>query len=434
MKNSMMKVVSMFFFMSLILTSQALLAPLAHALDIDEKLTLRFLRVSSTKKTVLVNRGGEDGLVVGDHAKFFITAGVVARGVVEKVSPTRSVWSLYRIVDPTEIIEDKVLNLKIATPAKITDDPSKSLKDEPIPGGSEMMNVGDEVGTSRTDEGLNSAKEMAMTDADEAELRDVSGEVDSKVSKKAKAKVASKTRKSSEEMDVDSEEDLDASAAEEEYREVKKDTKRKSKREIEDRESTYENTLPYFRSTIRSRTWEVVGGLNLNSLWYETSNTSTAASATGIDLSLFVEKYFYNNNNFFKDFSLYGLLHRTSLNAGTSVDTNQYFEYGLGLNYHFYNKAYQANQFIGFGNFAIGAGSVSTETVSTTNSAVSTDSGSNSFFSLGAGIKYYTSRAVGVRVMLDYYHSSESRDLADLTTTDINLSGLRFQLGVSYRF
>ncbi len=411
----------------------------ANALDIDEKLTLRFLRVSATKKTVLVNRGGEDGLVVGDHAKFFITAGVVARGAVEKVSPTRSVWSLYRIVDPSEIVEDKVLNLKIATPAKITDDPSRSLKDEPIPGGTESINVGDEVGTSRTDEGLSAAKDMAVTDADEAELRDVSGESDGSSTKKSKIKNSKKVKKASEDLDINDDDEMSNNAAEEEYKEVRRDARREAQSEAQRekdarKESHYENSLPLFRSNIRNKTWEVVGALNINSLWYETSNTSTAASLTGLDLSLFIEKYFYNNNNFFRDFSLYGLLHRSSLNAGTSVDTNQYFEYGLGLNYHFYNKGYHTNRFIGFGNFAIGAGSVSTETVSTTNSAVSTDSGSNSFFSFGTGVKYFTSNGVGVRAMIDYYHSSESRELADLTTSDVTLSGLRFQLGMSYRF
>ena len=112
------------------------------ALEIDEKLTIRFLKVSNSKKTILVNRGSEDGLVVGDHAKFFVTSGVVARGVVEKVSPSRSVWSLYRVVDPAEITDDKVLNLKIASAVKITEDPTKSMKDEPIPGGEEKMDVG----------------------------------------------------------------------------------------------------------------------------------------------------------------------------------------------------------------------------------------------------------------------------------------------------
>jgi hypothetical protein len=112
-----------------------------HALEVDEKLTLRFLKVSSTKKTVLVNRGAEDGLVVGNHAKFFVTSGVIARGVVEKVSPSRSIWSLYRVIDPNEITDNKVLNLKIGTPVKISEDASKSLKDEITPSGREKIKI-----------------------------------------------------------------------------------------------------------------------------------------------------------------------------------------------------------------------------------------------------------------------------------------------------
>lgn len=40
----------------------ALNIPNVHALEIDEKLTLRFLKVSSTQKTVLINRGREKGI------------------------------------------------------------------------------------------------------------------------------------------------------------------------------------------------------------------------------------------------------------------------------------------------------------------------------------------------------------------------------------
>ena len=101
------------------------------ALELDEKLTIRFLKISRSKKTVLINRGLEDGLVVGDHAKFFLTSGVIARGVVVKASPTRSIWSIYRIVNKDKIIPDKVANIKIATPVKITDDPTKGFKDDP---------------------------------------------------------------------------------------------------------------------------------------------------------------------------------------------------------------------------------------------------------------------------------------------------------------
>jgi hypothetical protein len=56
---------------------------LVFSLEIDEKLTLRILKISKTKRTILINRGIEDGLAEGDHAKFFDQSGVLARGKVQ---------------------------------------------------------------------------------------------------------------------------------------------------------------------------------------------------------------------------------------------------------------------------------------------------------------------------------------------------------------
>jgi len=92
------------------------------ALEVDEKLTARIIRTSETRKTIMVNRGTEDGLVEGDHAKFIVTAGIVARGVCVKVSPTRSVWSIYRLVNADFIVNDSVMTLKMTPPVKITKD------------------------------------------------------------------------------------------------------------------------------------------------------------------------------------------------------------------------------------------------------------------------------------------------------------------------
>jgi hypothetical protein len=99
----------------------------AFSLEIDERLTLRIVKVSESKKTILINRGIEDGIIKGDHAKFFLTVGVVSRGVVVKVSPTRSVWSLYRLVNTEYIRDDQVMRLKITAPVKITKDESRML-------------------------------------------------------------------------------------------------------------------------------------------------------------------------------------------------------------------------------------------------------------------------------------------------------------------
>lgn len=104
-----------------------------HALEIDEKLTMRIVGTSETRKTILINRGTEDGLIKGDHAKFYLSLGVVARGVAIKVSPGRSVWSLYRLVNADYIKKDEVMKLKITAPVKVTKDESRTLVDDDTP-------------------------------------------------------------------------------------------------------------------------------------------------------------------------------------------------------------------------------------------------------------------------------------------------------------
>ena len=377
-----------------------------HALEIDEKLTLRFLKVSSTKKTVLINRGGEDGLVVGDHAKFFITAGVIARGVVEKVSPSRSVWSLYRVVDPTEIVEDKVLNLKISSPVKITSDPTKSLKEEPIPGGTEVMNTTD--GEAEGEENLNELNEVSPNEEgmvdDELSARDMET-----------PKKSVKTLSSS-----------------------KKNLKKVPAKNYE--ESVVE-TETY--STNTSKPWEVWGTLQMNSLsgtFQSTSDTSTSsstsASSTALDFSIGIERYFFTFNNFLKEASVFAFIHKNTLESGDSLKSKtDYFEYGGGLNYHFYNKSSAVNRLIGFGTLTFGQGSASIESKVTTNGVSDqiTKEGNNGFFSVGVGAKYALSNGFGIKSVLDYYRSSETYTFENYEETRV-LSGPRIQFGLLYRF
>lgn len=362
-----------------------------YALEIDEKLTLRFLKVSATKKTVLVNRGGEDGLVVGDHAKFFITAGVVARGVAEKVSPSRSIWSLYRVVDPNEITEDKVLNLKIATPVKITDDSSKSLKEEPIPSGTDTI----------ADTEDSSGKEVIVTDSDKEELaalgiEDATTKSDAKTSAKP-TKVISQDKKTEAPLELPS--------------------------ELAD----------------KHKSWEAWGTFYVNSLSGSVESTSassstepTESSASTVDYSAGIEKYFFNYDNFMKEVSATVFIHKRTVENGDTISTSSdWFEYGVGASYHFYNSATSLNRLIGFGNFTLGKGSATLENKVITSESVE---GSNSFYSIGAGTKYVLPNGFGIRASLDYYSSSETYDFADGTTKDRTLSGPRIQFGLSYRF
>src|SRR5690606_11968702 len=110
-----------------------LIPKMTHALEVDEKLTVRILKTSDTRKTILINRGTEDGLVEGDHARFMVTAGIVARGMILRVSPTRSVWSIYRLVNADYIVNDSVMTLRITPPVKVTKDDSQTLVREDVP-------------------------------------------------------------------------------------------------------------------------------------------------------------------------------------------------------------------------------------------------------------------------------------------------------------
>lgn len=105
----------------------------ALALEVDEKLTVRVIKATETKKTLLVNRGIEDGIAENDHAKFMVTAGIVARAVCVQVSPTRSIWSVYRLVNQDLIANDTVMTLKIVPAVKITKDESKAIVQEDTP-------------------------------------------------------------------------------------------------------------------------------------------------------------------------------------------------------------------------------------------------------------------------------------------------------------
>jgi hypothetical protein len=377
---------------SLIASSIALLSLSANALEIDEKLTLRFLKVSSSKKTILINRGGEDGLVVGDHAKFFITAGVIARGVAEKVSPSRSIWSLYRVVDANEITEDKVLNLKIATPVKITEDSSKSMKEEAIPGGTESMSMGDEkkVESSSTD------KEIVVDEADQAELEEMGMEkaTPNKSPEKTPAKIVRP-------------------------------------------ETTEVMELPSKMGTNRSDNWEIWGMVYLNSLSgdVESGSDTTDATASTVDFSAGVERYFMNSDSWLKNLSVSLFLHKRSSETGGDVTlTTDWSEYGAAANYHFYNNTYDLNRPVLFVAGSFGLGSVTNESAVATSNTTVTEDGDSKFFSVGIGAKYTMGNGFGGRAILDYYSSAETFTFSDETELTRTLSGPRMQFGLSYRF
>lgn len=343
----------------------------ASSLEIDEKLTVRLLKVSKSKKTVLVNRGLEDGLVVGDHAKFFLTTGVFARGVVIKASPGRTVWSLYRVVDGDQVTTDKVSNIKISTPLKITEDPSKMIYNEAIAeAGSDTIDIPVAEGAEEP---------VANSSSDKKEIEDLKGE------------------------------------------------------------SQSSPTVSRSSRGLRNRTWEVYGTLQFNSLSgeYTTSDVSSEAKSSAVDFSLGVEKYWWVKSETFRRFSILGLFHKRNTTSGSgSVEVSQdWTEFGLGANYHFYNTPFDASVPVFYGGFTFGLGSLSTTTTTTgTTSSESELSGSSSFYSFAVGMKYFIPSGFGAKVVLDYYITNESYEFDDGTTQEGSLSGPRIQVGLSYRF
>ena len=97
------------------------------AIDVDSKILATVIGVSETKRTILINKGTEQGLRKDTHAKFSLPFGMVARGIVVKVSPSRSVWSLYRVFHKDKIEKDVAVLLKISKAVRLTEDESKDL-------------------------------------------------------------------------------------------------------------------------------------------------------------------------------------------------------------------------------------------------------------------------------------------------------------------
>lgn len=350
-----------------------------HALEVDEKLTLRFLKVSSTKKTVLVNRGAEDGLVAGNHAKFFTTAGVVARGVVEKVSPSRSIWSLYRIIDTNEITDGKVLNLKIGTPVKISEDSTKSLNNEVVPSGNDKISI---------------PKTNAQTKAP-------TNEVDS--------------------FEADTEDAIPTQ---------------------EDNKS-YSAQKPMIESSsLSGDEWEVWGNASANMLSGTSSNmlgtvsSSTTASSSTIDYSVGIEKYFFKASGFMNQLSLTGFLHSRNSKLGQDIQiTETMMEFGAGIRYHFNNSASLVNGLMPFALLDAGVGSSTVQAAVTTSTtpADPATKGSSKFYAIGGGTKYILGYGLGFKAIIDYYSSNETYAFTTTTGTR-TLAGVRLQAGLSYRF
>lgn len=109
-----------------------LLSQKTFGLGIERELIFQILSTSSSKRTALFNKGEEDGLKVGDQAKLYNKKGQpFAYAVVRKVSPGRSLWSVFKILTTVPMHKGNVAKLKIIPPVKLSEDSSKLILGEP---------------------------------------------------------------------------------------------------------------------------------------------------------------------------------------------------------------------------------------------------------------------------------------------------------------
>lgn len=348
----------------------------AWTLEIDEKLTMRIVKASQSRKTILINRGVEDGLVKGDHAKFFLTVGVVARGVVVKLAPTRSVWSIYRLVNADYLKDGQVMKLKITAPVKITKDDSRSLVVDDTP-----KNV---LSSDPRDLGIPLAD--GANDLDDVDA-DMMGE-----SAGASAGVSSTI--------------LESSSLREKVKEV-------------------------FGTVFYS-------GLGAKTAPDNASGDYTGEASSFI-LNLGGEFYSKNEKKWQSRFSLVILysMANTSVMAHSGANViEKSSEYGGGFHWYPFTRPSKTFKIIPYAKFLMMLGSVNTTYNSGVEGNTSDSSGgASTSYAFGGGAKYYLHNGFGARADFEYYSRGDSFAAdgqgAKWVTTK---SGPRVTIGFSYRW
>jgi len=349
-----------------------ILSASAYALEVDEKLTVRILRTSESRKTVMINRGIEDGLAEGDHAKFIVTAGIVARGVAVKVSPTRSVWSIYRLVNSDFIVNDAVMSIKISPPVKITQDETKNLVQEDTPtkvSGESPKELGIPLAEGAEDLGTEAADEAselkAMKNEDEEIIPEKNREIFGIIN------ISGLSAETSSDSGNDS----------------------------------FSNSQSYHHIGVggefysqKEREWYSPFSLFASVNFMRLNNQSYNGSASTNDIT---------------EFSFGSNWHFSKL-PSTTTDFIPFLQFAINLGS--VKSTYEE-----------GSENSSVDSLSS--------SGSTRGFSIGFGYKFFTQKGFGARVLLDYYARSEiynEDDQLNKFTKDVR--GPRLMLGLGYRF
>lgn len=366
--------------MRLLLILSLLLSSLTvSALEVDEKLTLRVLKLSDTRKTMLVNRGTEDGLTEGDHAKFYVSSGVVARGVIVKISPSRSVWSIYRLVSADQVVSDTVMSLKITPPVKLTMDESKMIVQEDTP------------------------LELSSSDPQRLGIPLAEGAEDLPQG-----------------MDMNSRENAMRSEL-----------------------SALQNSLPKNIKNRNVELWSGLSMQSLGSQSSDDSPTvnSFPGNDSRVQLSANLEYYHKNEKEWWSRFSPFAFVNiQNRMNAAFqgSKQSESLTEFGGGVNFHPWAMPSTINEFIGFLSFSFGVGQVSSvyePGAENPNGPVEEAIGTSISYAIGGGFKFYTAKGWGARIILDYYMRGDTlAETLGNTTWTRTSAGPRLLVGMGYRW
>lgn len=360
----------------LLLFSLLLLTTSLWALEIDEKLTMRIVKASQSRKTILINRGIEDGLVKGDHAKFFLTIGVVARGVVVKLAPTRSVWSIYRLVNADYLKDGQVMKLKITAPVKITKDDSRSLVADDTPK-SVMSSDPRDLGIPLAAGADDLLDEMPMKTAQD----NAHGGLNRTV--------------------------LEASSL---------------------REKTKEFFGTFFYSALGAKASP------------SNASGEYKGTASSFIMNLGGEFYSKDEKKWISRFSLvvqYSMMNSSVMShEGSNVSENS-SEYGGGFHWYPFTRPSKTYKLVPYGRFMMMLGSVSTTyTAGVNGNGQSETLGGSSFaYSFGGGAKYYLHNGFGARAEFEYYSRNDTfaADQNGVKWTTAK-SGPKITMGFSYRW
>ena len=88
------------------------------ALESTDRLPTQILKVYN-KNILVLNRGLEDGIYVGDHIKLTSSEGFIARGLCIKNSILASHWKIYRVVHPELISKDSLYTMTSINQSKM---------------------------------------------------------------------------------------------------------------------------------------------------------------------------------------------------------------------------------------------------------------------------------------------------------------------------